>query len=154
MAYEKRIRSQYLFGSFTVAMAATGAETTEHRWEDDGKIIGFEVQFSFGLPDVMNLGEGLADGYAYLSLNGDEDGTTGVLGVIQHRIHQAFEAFGVGGNLESNKRLVVMFPEGHGIEFKERDYIYLHGYGRDAAILAVGVLGIDYKALVYWVEKV
>lgn len=151
--YQKDVRLARMWVQTAPGIATTETATTQHLWDDCGMLIGFELMYAFGLPDIMNTAEGLADGYAYFSLSGNEQSFDHIIAQLQHRIHSAFEAFGVGANLEGNKYMNIMFPEGTGIEFNKGDLIYLHAYHRDGGILAAGVMYSEANVQMYWLER-
>jgi len=151
-----RIRMKQIFASASIpAGEGPGVTVGTAYWtaQDDIRIIG--CMLSMGMKVVGALQEGRANGHAELSRGALSDGDaifceiTPWVGFFTE-IVVATQTAGIFG--DPTRDIVLMFPEGHGIDVDEGEAVNLFVYA-GATIISAGVLEIDAEAHIYYVER-
>jgi len=151
-----RIRTKQIFANAQIpAGEGPGVTLGSAFWtaQDDIRIIGFML--SMGMKIVGALQEGRVNGHAELSrgAHGDIDAIFGEITPWVGFWTEIVVATQLAGSFgDPSRDIVVMFPEGHGIDVDEGESINLFVYAGNT-MMASGTADIDSEAHIYYIER-
>ena len=157
MALQKKIKTLYLEVQKAIDFNAGAEEynlypAISHRWQDDIRILGAHMTCVHGGDNtaLAAIQNGTIHTHGELSLAG-ERGKGGSILDVNNQSYYHITTTGAGF-LCSQVFGDVMFPEGHGIDQDEGDYLYLHA-GMFCGMFGAGKHEHSIFCVVYYVER-
>lgn len=143
----KHIKTKLITGILTQAASVVGGEVIAyHMWQDDITIIGGEIFVSAEIPDASINADGFLSGFADLSRVGIPLQDSSLL--FANIVARWSGIFSVNSPL--CKDMIIMFPNGYGVDMDNGETIYLNGGNMNNT---VAILTCYYRALIYYVER-
>lgn len=151
---QKKIKTIYLESMKALVWDATIYDfhpAVQHRLLDDIRIIGAEMSIYGGSDGGATWQDGELHTHGELSLVGTRGQHGSILDVGAIMSYDV-EAGGLSFSGNCNNWGSIMFPDGHGIDLDEGDYLYLH-LGCYCGAMTAGNHGHGAHCIVYYVER-
>ena len=144
----KRIKTLYISGAAVLAHGEVSDVNAagSHTFQDDVRVIGAEVTAEALLTDVAINADGQFQHIATVSKHGDRANPGDMVAIENQGIwHGIFYA-----GTPTRRSIVVMFPEGYGVDYDDGETINLHHYCVNETNTTVNFYE---NAIIYYVER-